>query len=211
MDSCSSANFTSLLDVAVEFNDTELLNSAISIWAERVSKNSTPSVPAMLAADKHDLAELRGVAYYVHIQDMMDRQTSITALGATQLRADPKLNNGQVMRVLSGYWSLVSFWERFRRTPLALARAGECSESEHKTCVSNWDRRWHSAVGWKRILGYNNADILALLACLRDQLRGDDDLAQGTSPACRDAGLNALKESLETTRKGLADHFLGCI
>jgi hypothetical protein len=31
-------------------------------------------------------------------------------------------------------------------------------------------------VGWKRILGYNSADILALLMCLRHQLGGDEKL-----------------------------------
>ena len=68
-----------------------------------------------------------------------------------------------------------------------------------------------SAVGWKRILGYNSADILALLTCLRDQLGGDEELKKGTTSECRAAGLDLLKTHAETTREHLSDHFFGCI
>ena len=50
------------------------------------------------------------------------------------------------------------------------------------------------------MLGYNSADILALLTCLRDQLGGDEELKKGTTTACRAAGLDLLKTHVETTR-----------
>ena len=71
-------------------------------WSERVYHKITPSVPAMQAADKHELLNLRGIAYYAHVQDMLDRQTHTPEGGRTQLRVNPKLNNGRVMRLLSG-------------------------------------------------------------------------------------------------------------
>ena len=76
--------------------------------SKRVYHKSTLPVPAMQAADKHQLLSLCGVAYYVHVQDMLDRQTHAPDGSGTQLRVDPKLNNGQVMRLLSGYCSLGS-------------------------------------------------------------------------------------------------------
>ena len=51
----------------------------------------------MQAADKHELLSLRRAAYYVHVQDMLDRQSHTPEGGGTQLRVDPKLNHGQVI------------------------------------------------------------------------------------------------------------------
>ena len=212
MESCSSATLSLMVDVAVQCNIPHLLSSVVDKWSERVYHKSTPSVPAIQAADKHELLGLRGVAYYVHVQDMLDRQTHTPEGGGTQLRVDPKLNNGQVMRLLSGYCSLVSYWERFRLKPLELPHVSDaCTTDAHRACMATWERRWVSAGGWKRILGYNSADILALLTCLRDQLGGDEELKKGTTPECKAAGLDLLKTHAETTRKRLSDHFFGCI
>jgi len=210
MESCSSANLTHLVETCVNYKFTDTLTAVIGMWSNRLEQKGTPSVPAILAADKHDLKDLRGVAYYVHVQDMIDRQTS-TEKGATQLRADPKLNNGQVMRLLTGYLSLVSLWERQRMKPLSLVRSASCTDEAHTRCSATWDRRWTSAAGWKRILGISSADVLALLACLRDQLTNDDDLKAGTNPECRLAGLEALKDLRTKTQLELADHFFGIV
>ena len=87
----------------------------------------------MQAADKHELLNLCGVAYHVHVQDMLDRQTHTPEGGRTQLRVDPKLNNRQVMRLLPGYCSLVSYWERLRLKPLELPHASDaCTIDAHR-------------------------------------------------------------------------------
>ena len=212
MDSCSSATLSLLMDVSIQFKLKNIIDVINKKWYDRLLNKSTPSVPAIQAADKHDLLEIRGMAYYIHVQDMLDRQT-VTGRGATQLRADPKLNNGQVMRLLSGYWSLVSLWERTRLKPIELPQSTSCTSSEthQRRCSATWERRWVSAAGWKRILGLNSADVLGLLACLRDQLSGDEDLKMGTNSDCRMAGLEALKALKVKVQDGLADHFFGCV
>ena len=213
MDSCSSATLSLLMDVSIQFKHKNIVELVNKKWYDRLLNKSTPSVPAIQAADKHDLMmedSIRGMAYYIHVQDMLDRQT-VTGRGATQLRADPKLNNGQVMRLLSGYWSLVSLWERTRLKPIELPRSASCTSETHQRCSATWERRWVSAAGWKRILGLNSADVLGLLACLRDQLSGDEDLKMGTSADCRMAGLEALKALKVKVQDGLADHFFGCV
>ena len=211
MDSCSSATLSLLMDASIQFKRENIIELINKKWYDRLLNKSTPSVPAIQAADKHDLMKIRGMAYYIHVQDMLDRQT-VTGRGATQLRADPKLNNGQVMRLLSGYWSLVSLWERTRLKPIDLPQSTSCSSSEaHQRCSATWERRWVSAAGWKRILGLNSADVLGLLACLRDQLSGDEDLKMGTNSDCRMAGLEALKALEVKVQDGLADHFFGCV
>jgi len=66
------------------------------------------------------------------------------------------------MRFLPGYCSLVSCWERLRLKPLELPHASDAyTVDAHCVCMATWERRWVSEVGWKRILGYNPADILA--------------------------------------------------
>ena len=210
MDSCSSATLSLLMDVSIQFKRKNIIELINKKWYDRLLNKSTPSVPAIQAADKHDLMEIRGMAYYIHVQDMLDRQT-VTGCGATQLRADPKLNNGQVMRLLSGYWSLVSLWERTRLKPIDLPQSTSCTSDAHQRCSATWERRWVSAAGWKRILGLNSADVLGLLACLRDQLSGDEDLKIGANSDCRMAGLEALKALKVEVQDGLADHFFGCV
>lgn len=210
MDSCSSATLSALIDASVQFKRKDTIELIKKKWYDRLVNKSAPSVPAIQAADKHDLVDIRGMAYYIHVQDMLDRQT-VTERGATQLRADPKLNNGQVMRLLSGYWSLVSLWERSRLKPIELVQAPSCTNEAHQRCSITWERRWVSAAGWKRILGLNSADVLGLLACLRDQLSGDEDLKVGINPDCRFAGLEALKALKIKLQDGLADHFFGCV
>ena len=87
----------------------------------------------MQAADKHELLSLRGVANYVHVQDMLDRQNHTPEGSGTQLPVDPKLNNGQVMRLLSGYCSLVSYWDWLRLKPLELPHASDaCTINAHR-------------------------------------------------------------------------------
>jgi hypothetical protein len=210
MDSCSSATLSLLLDVSIHSKRKDIVQLISKKWYDRLLNKSTPSVPAIQAADKHDIVDIRGMAYYIHVQDMLDRQT-VTGRGATQLRADPKLNNGQVMRLLSGYWSLVSLWERTRLKPIELPQSTSCTSETHQRCSATWERRWVSAAGWRRILGLNSADVLGLLACLRDQLSGDEDLKMGTNSDCRVAGLEALRALNVEIQDGLADHFFGCV
>ena len=187
MESCSSATLSLVVDVAVQCGIPHLLSNVVDKWSELVYHKSTQSVPAMQAADKHELLSLRGVAYYVHVQDMLDRQTHTPEGGGTQLRVDPKLNNGQVMRLLSGYCSLVTYWEPLRLKPLEFPHASDaCTVEAHSACM-------------------------ATLQSLRDQLGGDEELKKGTTPECGAAGLDLLKMHAETTRKHLSDHFFGCI
>ena len=213
MDSCSSATLSRFVDVAIFNKYDTALRHIISKWCERLIHKSTPSVPAIQVADRHEkvLKDLKGVAYYVHVQDMHDRQTTFTETGATQLRTDPKLNNGQVMRLMGGYWSLVSLWERIRLKPAELRQGVGCSDEDHLKCCSTWERRWISAAGWKRILGHNSADVLTLLSCLKDQLANDDDLRSGISSDCRRGGLEDILKLRARTEAGLTDHFAGCL
>ena len=209
--SCSSLVLRKLIEVADRANKPELVSAVASKWAGRVLKKDAPSVPAIQTAEEYNILELRGIAYYVHLLEMNDFQTVAQDGVVMQLRSDPKLTGAQVLRLLSGHYSLVNFWERFRLNPMTLERGQGCDEATHSKCVHVWGKRWNSAVGWKRIMGYNSADVLGLLHCLREQLSGDDDLRAGLTPACRQRGLDQLANKREEVRRNLTSHFQGCV
>jgi len=52
---------------------------------------------------------------------------------------------------------------------------------------------------------------LALLGTLRDQLSNDEDLRSGMHTECRNGGLHEIRKLMDSTRVGLADHFVGCL
>jgi hypothetical protein len=60
-------------------------------------------------------------------------------------------------------------------------------------------------------MSYNSADALGLLACLKDQLAGDEQLRDNVHPECREAGLGLLERKRREVEVNLVSHFSGCI
>ncbi|KAJ6508268.1 hypothetical protein C8R45DRAFT_966787 [Mycena sanguinolenta] len=205
--SCSSAMFKRLIDCAVRTRNDVLLESTITQWTARIRRREAPCVPAILVADAHELPRLRGVAYYFHIQDMIDQQTTVNGRGATQFQTDPKLSNAQVMCLLSGHWSLVSVWERLRRTPPKF----ECTNGCNRRCAVVFGERWAAATISEKVNAMNSASVLALLGAMRDQLVMDKELTKGIPPQCKLAALEAVNMQANTIEDGLVDHFFGCL
>lgn len=214
IETCSSSIFSRIVDLAIQSEQSDLLSVAIANWSIRVRLQNIPSVPAILAADRYDLPALRGVAYYTHILEMIEHQTSngITERGATQFHADPKLSNAQVMRLLSGHWSLVNFWERLRRNPPKLVCVEGCpNKTRHGACEEVWRARWDAAAASRKVLNFSSANVLGILACMHDLLGADKDLAKSVGARCKVTALDALQHTREELDKGMADHFFGCI
>lgn len=214
IETCSSAIFSRIVDVAIESKTPDLLRVVTTNWSTRVRLQNIPSVPAILAADRYDLFELRGVAYYTHILEMIEGQigNGITERGATQFRADPKLSNAQVMRLFSGYWSLVNFWERLRRNPPKLVCVDGCiNKTRRGICEEAWKSSWDAAAASRKVLNLSSANVLGILACMHDILSADKELVKSLGARCRVTVLDALKHTRDELDKGMADHFFGCI
>ncbi|KAJ7160165.1 hypothetical protein C8R46DRAFT_1285601 [Mycena filopes] len=208
--SCPSALFRRILDCGIRTRNDALVEATTAQWAARIMRGDAPCVPAILAADAHELARLRGIAYYAHIQVMTGEQTetALTGRGATQFATDPKLSNAQVMRLLSGHWSLVSLWERLRRAPpkFACAQAqGACAGR----CVGVVEERWRVAAASSRINALSSASVLALLAAMRDLLVADQELTKKIPAQCKLAAVEGVKALATRVEDGLADHFFG--
>ncbi|KAF7326615.1 hypothetical protein MVEN_02598200 [Mycena venus] len=206
--SSSSAMFKRIIDCAIRTRNDALLETTITQWAARIRRGDAPCVPAILVADAHELPRLRGIAYYYHIQGMIAQQTTVTERGATQFQTDPKLSNAQVMRLLSGHWSLVSLWERLRRNPPKFECADGCTTGNRR-CAAVFGERWSFAAASKKINAMSSADVLALLAVMRDQLAADHEMTKCIPPQCKLAALEAVKKQANTYEDGLADHFFG--
>lgn len=205
LDSCSSNSLSLLLSIGCSGRE-DFEKAVVKKWTQRLWNKSAPPAPAIDAAEQHSVDSLRGVAYYIYTQDMTDRQ-EFTERGALRLRTDTKLSSEQATRVYGGFCSLVAAWERFRSKPIPLVMADGCTHTAHARCASVWEKRWLSAIGWRRIMNLNSADFLALQDCLRDQLMNDDDLKEALHPACRLRGLEDMKKIRAQTQDHLADHF----
>ncbi|KAJ7069328.1 hypothetical protein C8F01DRAFT_1015139 [Mycena amicta] len=207
-DSCSSSLFSRLVDTAIRTHHTALLSVTLAAWTARLRTGSAPCVPAIVAADLHELAGLRGIAYYFHVQTML-AESGTTQRGATvfQTAQLAKLNNGQVMRLLSGHWSLVSLCEQLRRSPVAFPcacdRAGGCT----KVCVE----RWGVVARSERVTGIRAAALLTLLSTMQQLLVADVELKTSMCAECRVLAIEALTKRARELEDGLADHFFGCL
>lgn len=226
MNACSTEIFEKLYDIAHEMNDMDTQERLVKHWAKRVfhpEGGGLPAVPAILFAEQYGasttnaasegLKELMGVAYYMHLVfNVPDLHVLLKDGLATSFRAHLKLGQPQRVKLLGGFYSLVSFWKTFRENPLVLpSPSGDngCSRAQHTKCNAVWRRRWSLAIGWERIMRVHSADVLGLIKCLRDQLANDDETKTGLTPACRQAGLDLLTRKCEEMKENLSLHFIG--
>ncbi|KAF5377918.1 hypothetical protein D9615_006697 [Tricholomella constricta] len=210
-DTCSSANFTRVIEIATQYKATDLLDAAVSTWSDRVRRRDIPAVPAILAADTHKLPQLRGIAYYTHLLEAIEQSPPGTPTTLLRFQADPKLSDKQVIRLLAGHFSLVNFTERYRRCPVKLDRAEDCSTEAHRACTLVWSEQWQAAAGSRKVLGHSSADILGIFSGMSEQLNADVELVEGVTSACRLAGLESLKRNVVDARESLPQYFLGCL
>jgi hypothetical protein len=112
------------------------------------------------------------------------------------------------MRLLSGHWSLVSLWERLRRTPPKFSCGEGCNKGMGK-CAAIWAERWSVACASKKINAMSSASVLALLGVNRELLAVDQELAKNIPAQCKLAALDAVKTQVKVLEDGLADHFFG--
>ncbi|KAF7314524.1 hypothetical protein MKEN_00925500 [Mycena kentingensis (nom. inval.)] len=201
--SCSSPLFAQLIDTAIQTSDDELLDTTVAVWSARIRTNDAPCVPAIIAADMHELSSLRGLAYYMHVQTML-ADAGMNARGATAFQTDlSRLNNAQVTRLLSGHWSLVSLCEQLRRVPTKFICA--CGG----TCAKTWAERWSAAARSERVGAIRAAALLSLLGTMQQMLGVDAELAAGMGKECRKAALEAFTSRARELEDGLPDHFFG--
>ena len=211
---CSSDFFTRLVSVAIQSKAVvpDLLHAATSRWISRIRTKDMPPVPAILCADEHKLRELRGVSYYAHLQQIHETaDPAPTGSTAIHLRANPKLSQRQLIQLLAGHLSLVSYWERRRARPRKLECPEWCSDDAHKDCVKVWEERWHAAAGSRKVLALASADVLEILATMREVMGHDEEIVRGVGEACRLGGMRLIDRDISDVTCTLPEHFTGCL
>lgn len=166
---CRSSLFQRVIQVAILCGHTELCDFAVDKWIDRIMNRSANPILAMSVADKFGLTKLAGVSYYVALlecgpqlqwsnatfgdidQDMEEASSGGSSAGGEadaneEKKAKtppPQLNAAQKVRLLSGFFSLVRYWEQVRSTPSSFARPAGCTYHAHG-CLSTWHHTWIS-------------------------------------------------------------------
>ncbi|ESK88012.1 hypothetical protein Moror_10817 [Moniliophthora roreri MCA 2997] len=197
-----------LVELAIKHWEIDLLNTVENVWMNRIrsSSSSSPLVIAILTTDRYHmrLPRLAGAAYYAYLQELTTRHTSVSKYGATQIDMDPMLGPVQRARLLAGYWSLNSFWERLRRTPPWSVQCGH-----RDRCRSVWACRWHTSVVSLRVLSFCQTDVLGILSVVSDLLGADTGLGEGMFPMCRESALGHLQTIQCDLERDAVYHFAG--
>ncbi|KAF7298658.1 hypothetical protein MIND_00813000 [Mycena indigotica] len=206
--SFSSPLFARLVETAISIKHDALLDVTIAAWASRIRVGEAPCIPAIIAADTHELPSLRGIAYYHHVQTMVAEQGT-NQRGATTFQTEQlvKLSNGQVTRVLSGHWSLVSLCEQLKRTALPFLAGPDCTRG----CTKVWVERWSVAAMSEKSFRIRAAALLTLLETMQQLMKADKEVKQGMCGECRKSAIAALEKRAKELEEGLADHFFGCL
>lgn len=181
------------------------------IWISRLGSSDTASFShAIEVADSFGLRDFQGHAYY-HQLLAMSSDVTPGAGGIATAFEHPSLNNVQLTRLLSGYWSLTMFWARFAEHGVSIPAASGCDAARHhpNVCVKAWEGRWAEAVRSEKVLTSPPCDVLGKCRTLQAIL-GSDSVSHGWANAqCRRNALQALQETFDELQEALADHFLG--
>ncbi|KAJ4481904.1 hypothetical protein J3R30DRAFT_3286889 [Lentinula aciculospora] len=197
---CPSPTLHLLAETAFRCEAPILLDAIVSRWIQRIQRREAPCVPAIITADALHILRLGGAACYAHLQEVAEHSITVSNEGATRFHMDPKLDMSQKVRLLTGYWSLVNYWERFRRRPLKFISCG------HDACSASWERRWSVALGTRKVLCAAQVDVLGLMRIMRELLAADQELELMESK-CREQALLSLNDVRKELNDTLGDHF----
>ncbi|KAJ3767631.1 hypothetical protein FB446DRAFT_819700 [Lentinula raphanica] len=199
-ETCSSSNLHLLAETAVRCEAPILLDAIVSRWIKRIQRHEVPCVPAIISADALHIHRLSGAACYAHLQEVAEQSVADPDKGVTHLRLDSKLDSPQKLQLLAGYWSLVNYWERFRRSP---SRFVCCS---HDKCANIWERCWGMALGAPKVLQASQVDVSGLIRLVRESLAAHNEL-KTMNAECRAKALQSLDDASDSLNANLGEHF----
>lgn len=214
----SSAVLTRILEVALRCGHSRLVDYVVECWSNRILSHNLKPAPAIAVADKHGIRNLRGVAYYVQLMEMgpaFDLATGTAEEDVSlseDLDEDPSgphvpLTQVHITRLLSGFYSLVSLWDRLRQSPPKFPRPDGCTYHSHG-CLATFQSVWSDAARAERTMRYSSADVVGRLRCMEEMMRADRDLCCALSPMCLREAMGAVKKTIKEVQDGLADRFV---
>lgn len=197
----TSPSLAVILGLAMLCEHEPLRELVISTWVSRLLSAELPPIPAILAADKYELPQLLGAAYYAQVLEMDKTNSTFTP------PSDDELSRGQLIALLSGHWALVKRWEHLQMRPLTFQRSTGCTMHVHG-CVAMWNAQWNKHRRSETLLAYPSADILGRLQCLLALLEADELVSQQLTAGCRASALRELASVIVAQKITLADFFV---
>jgi hypothetical protein len=190
-----------ILGIAMLCEHEPLRELVISTWVPCLLSDKLPPIPAMLAADRYNLPQLRGAAYYAQVLEMDKANDAFVP------SSDHPLNNNQLIALLSGHWAMVKRWEHIQKHPVSFQRSSGCTMHTHG-CVTMWNLQWNNHGRSEEVLAYPSVDVLGRLQCLHEQLMTDEVIGQQLTSACRTSALRELEDVITTQKTTLVDFFV---
>ncbi|KAL1745013.1 hypothetical protein HDZ31DRAFT_37367 [Schizophyllum fasciatum] len=209
--SCPPESIARILRLAVLCHRQTFQGQIERIWIARLdSSDSASFTHAIEVADSFGLRDFQGHAYY-HQLLAMSTDAAPDAGGLSTPFTHSSLNGVQLMRLLSGHWSLTMFWARFAEGGVKIPAASGCDTARHhpNVCVKSWQARWAEAVRSEAVLALRPCDALGKCRALQAILGSESVLHGWANVHCRHNALQELQDVVAQLQETLADHFLG--
>ncbi|KIM80964.1 hypothetical protein PILCRDRAFT_89277 [Piloderma croceum F 1598] len=150
-----------LLRLATVTNDTRLYETFVSTLIERLMDGTLAPTETLIMADRLQIHNLQGVAYYAQLLALEKNNGILFPPGCP-------LNRDQRVRLLAGYMSLAKRWDYLRDNPLD-DPSPTCSV--HMNCRNCWDKQWRSHVNAPQVTQHSAVDILGKLQVMQTLLQ----------------------------------------
>jgi hypothetical protein len=156
-----------ILHMAMMSSDTVLCASFVSTLIARLMDGSLPPTETLIIADRLQIRDLQGVAYYAQLMALQKNNSDTIAFPA-----GCPLSKDQRVRLLAGHWSLARRWEHLRDTPIAIEQSQSCPTQLHNMkCRPYWDNQWRTQARTQSVTQHTSADVLGKVQAMQNLLQ----------------------------------------
>lgn len=205
-----------ILRMVLVFDDKQVFEAFLSTLTAGLMDQTLPPTEMLIIADRLQIRELQGVAYYAQLMALQQNNSHIIVFPV-----GCSLSKDQRVRLLAGHWSLVRRWERLLDTPV-FQQAPSCPDPQH--CRSNWNFHWRVCAQSPNVTRYGSADVLRKMQAMEDLLNTSaplhftlyglpsalhpiSDANPHRSLPCGRTALAATKKVIDDIRASLPDVF----
>ncbi|KAJ3534688.1 hypothetical protein NMY22_g6814 [Coprinellus aureogranulatus] len=209
-----SQTFARALRIALVYGQASLSTSIQAKWLTRLHWRDLPSVPAILFADRYELRNLLGHAYYIHLIELTEPKPSsswakavdITEYCRAPTTSDSPLTPAQRTHLLAGYYSLNAYWKRLRASPPPID-SDDHRCTNHDRCLAVWRLRWTVVCSKPCPPGVPDVDVLRRLKWVEDWLRRDELMRVCMEHGCWQGAIQSVARIRDEVVRNLGHHF----
>ncbi|KII90658.1 hypothetical protein PLICRDRAFT_39239 [Plicaturopsis crispa FD-325 SS-3] len=182
-----------VVEVALLAND-KLLQMACKLWTRKLRSGELPAVPAIIFADKHNLPDLQGHAYYA---EAISPRSVLLNLPESAIAApsstEQKLSQEQRARLLSGYFALVRLSDNLPYRSPDFPRSPDCPAVHHAAhCSATFRIIWGQLASDTSVRRIPAADVRSKAARVHELMQTHQVVATMTL-GCKATALQAAR------------------